>query len=1046
MKPEVLAEPILVGREHELEVLNQFLDDAIAGKGSTVFVSGDAGSGKTRLAQEFLKSARERGVRVLSGWCLSNAAVPYFPFIEAFEAFPAQNESDQPIYAQQLGLKTWLMGANQAEGLSPQAWRDLRFAGVTKELLFISTDKPLILFIDDLHWADSASLALLHYVARVIHSERILILCTFRTEELGTTAEGFARPLLDTLRLMSREDLFKEVKLPNLSPSDIGRIAENMLGGEIHEEFVQKLADESRGNPLFVVESIRMLFENGGLSPIAGKWRISLDKLSIPIKVKDIILRRLSLLKPEQRRVLDVASVIGDKFDPQLLGLVFNVDSLEILETLNSIALSNSLICVEGDCYRFDHARTREVLYDEIFLPLKKGYHERVAERLEILKAKQLPIADLAYHYSQAGNTQKSVQYSLEAGKDALARFSNSEALKNFSYVVKTVAANSEYFNERITALEGVGDSLFASGRFEDAIKSYDQFVGQVASETAKLRVLRKTMLSAYWRGNRTFAMETAAKAERYATANDLEYARLRLYRGFIAGREGKTEEALNDVEGSLRVFENECSLLDLASALVEISFLYPFEDRLEDAVSCALRAVALCSELNDLRALELAHNRLGAAFSYSGLVHEALDSFSKAIKIGEKICDSNSIAFDCFMAAQIYEVQHDFNAAVQYSLKGALCAEKTDAHYAQSLCYENLVREYIFLGDIAHAKKYGKKLENLFNQSADLRTNLQATAWMSNVCLYMIRNQWEEAYSELEKALSSPMPKMMHSNVKALQAWLLSKQGRYQEAQAESEEAQRMAGELIARFQNCHVQAFIAVKKEAFVGEELHLRLDIVNVGKAHAQLARIEGLVPFTFRVSPSFVSLIGKNGAVDLGQKRVGGFSTETVSLMLTPTKAGVFKLNAKLSYVDDKEKSNEFEIKPITIIVKPKLVNTKKESFSGNAITKLEFNSEAARKAFDYLLIAFMEDSQRQKLPIERCGWRTMMEIVRQGKVSKYSIYGSKRNFGKVIKELQHKHVIEIRIFTSERGRGGEISKVRVNCENVTVQSKISGLTK
>ena len=410
---------------------------------------------KTRLAYEFLKSAEKKGVTILSGGCLSNSPVPYLPFVEAFESLPSSNDNENGVNPQHLRSKTWLISSNE-QGMSAQTWRDQKFASVTKELLFLSTDKPLILFIDDLHWADSASLALLHYIARGINAERILILLTFRSEELSSANEGFANPLIDTLRLMNREDLYSDIELEKLNESNVKQIAESMLGAKVQNELVTKLAGESQGNPLFIIETLKMLYENGSLIQANELWELATDKISIPLKVKDIILRRLSVLKANQRRILDVASVIGDKFDAQLLSSILNVDSLEILETLNAIQHSKTLINVRDDYYSFDHAKTREVLYEEISLPLKKGYHQRIAEKLESLNTnqKQRPVANLAYHYTQAGNKPKSIEYHLAAGKDALSRFSNAEAIKNFTYVINATNENPELLNEKATAME----------------------------------------------------------------------------------------------------------------------------------------------------------------------------------------------------------------------------------------------------------------------------------------------------------------------------------------------------------------------------------------------------------------------------------------------------------------------------------------------------------------------------------------------------------------------------------------------------------------
>ena len=146
---------------------------------------------------------------------------------------------------------------------------------------------------------------------------------------------------------MGREDLFKEIKLADLNQNDVGRVAESMLGGSVDLEFVEKLGKESRGNPLFIIESLKLLSEHGSLVHAHNQWHVSIDKLDIPTKVKDIILRRISALKSDQRRVLDVASVVGEVFDPELLGTVLNQDSLQVLETLNSISQTNSLVSCE---------------------------------------------------------------------------------------------------------------------------------------------------------------------------------------------------------------------------------------------------------------------------------------------------------------------------------------------------------------------------------------------------------------------------------------------------------------------------------------------------------------------------------------------------------------------------------------------------------------------------------------------------------------------------------------------------------------------------
>ena len=151
------------------------------------------------------------------------------------------------------------------------------------------------------------------------------------------------------------------------------------------------------------------------------------------------------------------------------------MDNLDVLETLNVIAHSTSLVSVEENSYRFDHARSRETLYEELSAPLKKGYHAKIAEKLEdMFKGGKLPSSDLAYHYAQAENKEKAAKYALAAGQDALARWSNQEAIKHFTYILHSVAENAENAETRAIAEEGLGDAYYANSLFNEATRTFE--------------------------------------------------------------------------------------------------------------------------------------------------------------------------------------------------------------------------------------------------------------------------------------------------------------------------------------------------------------------------------------------------------------------------------------------------------------------------------------------------------------------------------------------------------------------------------------------
>ena len=925
LKPMVLAEPVLVGRERELAGLMRSLELAFEGKGTTVVVSGEAGSGKTRLINEFLGKMKEKGIAVLYGWCLADVAVPYFPFMEAFKAYYSARNPDQNEPSG-LEIRAWLLGPKPArksaklQDLSPQAWQDLTFAAVTNALLSISSMKPVILFLDDVHWADSASLSLLHYISRSIRSSRILVLATFRSEELNPDEEGQSHPLLETLRLMRREDLIKEIKLPNLDQTSVAALAEKMVGGMLQSKLAERLSEESHGNPLFVVETLRMLSEHGSLVQDSGRWQLSIEEIGIPLKIKDIILRRVEMLKPNQRRILDLASVIGEKFDVELLGTVLGQDSLEVLEALNIVGQSSSLVFCEGSVFEFDHAKSREAIYEQISPPLKRGYHERIAEKVEAraVEAKDLPVNDLAYHYAQAGNKEKAVKYSLAAGEYALARFSNAEAKKHFSYVLRAVADAPKYSIEMTAALEGLGDALNADGLFDEALKTFEKLSNLAESSIVKLRALRKALVCTYWVGNRARSLELSSKAEEYAQSDRLEYARFRLQRGFMAHNMGKNEHAFADIDEALRLFEEECSLGDVARALGELIFVYLLKDRLLEQLVAGLRSVALYEELEDLRGQLWARSHLGWALRQPELFQEALDNSEESVRIGEKIGDYNTTALMLWGLGIMHELRGDYQAAIAETLRAADYAEKTNAHATKRLCFSLLVREYAKMGEIGHSEEWEKKLDMLGKKEGHSRAMVLAA-----------KGQWKEANEIFEKSLERKDSDPWGSGKKAAlikdYAWALAKQGRTEEAMMQFEEAEKLRDRVkveLGELEHANVQAFLLARREIGIGEELNVRLDLVNVSKKSAAIVRVEGLIPSDFSVSAFPSDGFLQNGSLKKHRK-LDPFGVESVKLVLEAQKAGDFTFCPRVVYIDDKGETNTCAPRPVTVTVRPML---------------------------------------------------------------------------------------------------------------------------
>ena len=1033
MESRVLADPVLVGRERELKELQILLDSVVKGKGKTVFVSGEAGTGKTRLVREFLSSVKhEKEIITLTGWCLSDACVPYFPFKEVFKAyfstFTAKDDSANPqrsatanpqeeelSKAEETELKAWVSGSASSgnfgkfEGLAPQAWKDLTFATMTKALFSLSTKKPTILFIDDVHWADSASLALLHYISRAITSQRILILAAFRSEELNLDEEGRPHPLVNTLRLMRREDLFKEIKLQGLLPRDILKLAENMIGGPFQVSLAQKLTDESQGNPLFIVESLRLLSEKGSLIQENSKWHLSTDAIEIPTKIRDIILRRAGILKLDHRKMLEVASVMGAKFDPELLGTVLGLNNLEVLETLSRIASASSLIVEEGSFFKFDHSKSRDALYEEISLPLRKAYHSRVAEKLEEIKGKKLPVSDLAYHYFQAGNKEKALQYSLAAGEEALALFSGAEAIKHFNYVLNVAGEDKEHIKERETALEGIGDSLYALGNLKEAAKVFEKLSCEANSNLTKLRSLRKALYVNHFLGDFSHSLEIANKAMEIVTENPqldrLECARARLNKGMMERSTGNSKAAIQDDEEAVQVFEEEYSLPDLVEGLPELAWAYVDEGQLENGLSMAIRACALSEYARSLDRQDVAILVLSLLFFFCGLGNEAQQTNLEEFKIAEKITDPlsrwwnqtmsykmSSALFETQATKEVFSQLHldtmpDYGISVKIkflisslksgalrefkrklktaatqSVKGAKAAEETDSNHILSISYSNLLRQYAQLGETEKARNCYEKMAKIFDETS-LKDYLFLRAdWLASAAVFFSsRHDWIKANHLYEESLEIRRrigpPNASDASYRQGYGWALLQQGRFLEANTQFEEARKIVDSLGKKFAHCPLQAYYTLPCKVEVGERFSGRLDIINVATNPRLLVKVDGLFTYDFYVSDTQPDLKVIDGSIKMEKKEISSFKDQAITFSLQATKAGTFTLSPRVIYKDETEELKILTPKQIRITVQPKrTLELKPEklqtAISGNDPSALQLEKIPNQQQIDF----------------------------------------------------------------------------------------------
>lgn len=518
--------PKMVGRDMELDQLKELLHATIKGKGNTVFVSGEAGIGKTRLVQELEAYAAQLGVKVLEGHCLYESPTPFLPFREALrsifqvskgDALPLQErkisrivKESAPEFVQAIPIVGNLIagvavayrtykdekGKQKRTELGGLFERDEGLETISDLLVAISEKQPSLIFIDDLHLADTPSLSLLYYLARHVKNSKILVVGTYRPEEVTRIHEGTVHPLLDVMQRMSREDLFHKIELKRLSQINYFDLIRSMLGASL-DDLVKLIHKETEGNPFFAIETLRMLMQQKVLIKEDASWRLSKDieEVEIPPRVYDVVVHRINALKDEERDILNCASVVGEEFSSEVVESVSGLSRIRLLKTLNDIEGRYHLIRSFEDGCRFDHSKIREVLYNEIAPRLRNEYHSMIAKYMEEANKDRLEevVTELAYHYHRCGNAKKAIPYLLEAGEDAREKWAVFEAVKFFSQALEMMGTDERWSKDRTRTLEALGDVYAFTGQHEKANECYEKGMTGAKDDAATERMRRKT-------------------------------------------------------------------------------------------------------------------------------------------------------------------------------------------------------------------------------------------------------------------------------------------------------------------------------------------------------------------------------------------------------------------------------------------------------------------------------------------------------------------------------------------------------------------------
>jgi tetratricopeptide (TPR) repeat protein/predicted Ser/Thr protein kinase len=676
----------LVGREQEVKNAITMWHKASSAQGQTLLISGEPGIGKTRLLREIAAHAEVSGGQAFMGTCYAEGSAPYTAFEQIIRKALQRNADNgfqiaDFVMADLLTLSPSLRSAYPNvppnPTMDPQSEQQRLFENLVAFCKLLSERTPILLAVDDIHWADSGTLSMLRHLARRTRRQRVLLLGTYREIELDE-----ARPFNQVLLDLNRERLATRLKLRRLSREQTRQMLAALFAEEITPEFLDGIYHETEGNPYFIEEVCKALVESGKLYFEGGRWhRPSMEELEIPQSIRIAIQSRIGKLPEQVQEILQLASILGREFDFDTLAEASELDEdalIEALENAEQDQLIEEVSSENGVTFAFAHALVPATLAEGLRTLRRRRIHRRIASAIERIHVEDYEA--LAYHNGEAGDHEKALKYYTLAGERAAKAYANQEAEVYFRSALDLARIESEQAH----LYAQLGEVLFNQSHFEDAI--------EIWQEGIKL----------------------------YQALGDHDRV------AWLFARSGRAEWNNGDTPGSLEICQEGMSVLKgapdspgMANLLHETARAHYFNFQVDE---CR----ALCNQ-----ALEMG-KRLGAvdvqvdALITKGLlpdlpIEKALQIYNQAIELAEstELLYHASRAHNNLAVISAYK-SGDLSLGIKHYRQAAEIARKMGAVSNELFCAVNTATIEIFQGKFRSAEKRIVSLQILMEEAHD--------------------------------------------------------------------------------------------------------------------------------------------------------------------------------------------------------------------------------------------------------------------------------------------------------------------------------------
>lgn len=717
----ILERPPLVGRETEWKTLLGLWDRAQAGQGHLVLVSGEAGIGKSRLTEELSQYVRQRGSWVAGGRCYEyERALPRGPLADILRDLLAITDArflgrllpwqaaELVRLTPELRARFPSLPADRGEICTGQEQTRL-FDAITFFLLNLVQQNPLLLVLEDLHWASDSTLTWLHYLTRRLADAPILLIATCRREGVGSD-----HPLHGLALQLEQEGLVMRLELGRLSRGDL---ALWMTGAS--DPLVMRIHRQTEGNPFFTLETLRALFEGGQVRLVGGRWVEGTVPASLPIpaSVRQVVQMRLDRLSPPTRKAVAVAAVIGRVFDFAVLEQAWSRDEEATLWALDEL-LRRRLVregsSISGSDYEFNHHLVREVIYRGLHYRRRRRLHRLAGEVLERLYASREDVAgELAYHFGQAGEHFRALPYLIQAGYNAAALYAYDEAedywKQAFSIFASLPQEEATRFRKAISeVLFNRAEFFHLQGRLEE--RQTDIFrLRNLAKEAGDDQLLNRVLIRETRYLNLDGRYEVALEQAQEATARCRQYgntdgeAQSLAEWGFAHYFRGEYPEAMQRLERALQLEQSDPATR--GAVLSVLSYTYYLIADYQRSLAYRRQALEIRSALG--KQARMAEDLTDMGILYMHLHRQSLAGqyLEKALRLARAIGSQPAESYALNHLGDLYYLRGNYSTALEYYADSLVLQRATGSRRGEASALGNAGKPLLAMGDYKKAE-----------------------------------------------------------------------------------------------------------------------------------------------------------------------------------------------------------------------------------------------------------------------------------------------------------------------------------------------------